>query len=114
MLFWGKGFQAHSPCYLVNTLRKLYRALGPLAGGILLDTLDLATFGPLGLYFGGILGFCVGWWMASIHEFGSYGRFLFATLAAIYLTMPLTELLPLATIISAFARYRGSGSNGGT
>ncbi|MHC4824323.1 MAG: hypothetical protein ACYTEP_09925 [Planctomycetota bacterium] len=96
---------------MTGTFRKLYRALGPLAGGILLDTLDLATFGPLGLYVGWMVGLLVGWWIASIHEFGSIGKALFAALAAVYLTMPMTELFPVATLVSAAARFRGKNDS---
>ncbi len=87
--------------------RRLYRALGPLAGGIILDTLDLATFGPFGLAVGWLVGFTVGWWIASLNDFGSWGRLGFALMSALYLTVPWTEVLPLATTVSALARYRG-------
>ncbi|MCP4093658.1 MAG: hypothetical protein GY747_09430 [Planctomycetes bacterium] len=90
----------------MELLRRVYRALGPIAGGILLDTIDLATFGPLGLYAGWIIGLAVGWWMASIYKFHFYGKVLFATLAAVYLTLPMTEFIPVATAVSAIARFR--------
>jgi|FLOH01.1.fsa_nt_gi hypothetical protein len=91
-----------------NTLLKFYRMLGPLGGGILLDTLDLATFGPFGIYFGWFIGLIVGWWMASIYQFGTVGKFVFASLAAIYLTLPMTEFVPIATLVSAISRFRGA------
>jgi len=94
---------------MTSTLRKLYVALGPVAGGILLDTLDIATFGPFGFYVGWLIGLPVGWWMAGVYGFGTFGRVLFATLAAVYLTLPMTEILPIATVISAVARFRGKG-----
>jgi len=91
---------------------KIYRALAPLAGGILLDTLDLATFGPIGFYVGWLIGAAVGYWMAGIYEFSGKGRLLFAFLSALYMTIPFTEILPVATTISAVARFRGSGKAG--
>lgn len=94
---------------MTSTLRRLYTALGPVAGGILLDVLDVATFGPFGFYVGWLIGLPVGWWMASIYGFGTFGKTLSATLAAVYLTAPFTEIFPVATIISAVARYRGKG-----
>lgn len=90
----------------MDFVRRIYHALGPIAGGILLDTIDLATFGPIGLYAGWLIGLTVGWWMASIYEFGFYGKVVFATFAAIYLTLPMTEFIPVATIVSAIARFR--------
>lgn len=94
---------------MTSTFRKLYMALGPVAGGILLDTLDIATFGPFGFYAGWLIGLPVGWWMASIYGFGPLGKTVFATLAAVYLTLPMTEIFPVATVISAIARFRGKG-----
>jgi hypothetical protein len=46
-------------------LRRLHRSIGPIAGGLILDLVDLATFGPIGLFGGWILGAAVGWWIAS-------------------------------------------------
>jgi hypothetical protein len=87
-------------------LVRLHRALGPLAGGMILDFVDLATFGPVGLFGGFLIGAAVGWWVSSIYGFTTQARILFATFAAIYTAIPFTELLPLATIISAIARFR--------
>lgn len=85
----------------MDSLKKLYRALGPIAGGLFLDMLDLATFGPFGFYVGWLVGLVVGWWMASIYGFGNLGKTAFACMAAVYLTMPFTEFMPVATVISA-------------
>ena len=87
-------------------LRRLYRALGPLAGGIILDFADLATFGPVGLVGGLFVGIAVGWWICSIYELSWQTRFLVAVIAGVYCTIPLTEMLPLATLISAIARFQ--------
>ena len=91
---------------MTTFFKRLHRTLGPLAGGLLLDTLDLATFGPFGIYAGWFIGLAVGWWMALLYDFRPSTRFLFASLAAIYLTLPMTEFIPVATLISAFARFR--------
>ena len=37
---------------------------------------------------------------------GRRGRVLFAVAAAVYLTVPMTEFLPLATLASALGRFR--------
>lgn len=87
-------------------LVRLHRALGPLAGGIILDVVDLATFGPIGLAFGWLVGGLVGWWVSSIYGFSAKGRLAFALLCAVYITIPFTGLFPLATIISSVARFR--------
>ncbi len=96
---------------MVTRLSKIYRALGPLAGGIILDLFDIATFGPLGIYAGWLVGYLVGWWITSFYSFKASTRFILASLAAIYLTIPMTELIPVATVVSALARYRGASDN---
>lgn len=87
-------------------IQRLHRALGPLAGGILLDVLDLATFGPVGLYGGFVIAAALGWWISSIYEFSNRARVIFAGLAAVYIAIPFTEIVPVATIVSALARWR--------
>ena len=90
---------------------RLHRALGPIAGGLILDFVDLATFGPFGIYGGFIFGGLIGWWISSIYEFQIRGRLIFAFLAAFYLFVPFTEVIPVATIISAFARFQTRRGN---
>ena len=87
-------------------LRRSYRALGPLAGGMILDFVDLATFGPLGLALGLPVGIAVGWWICSIYELSWQVRFLVVVVAGIYCMAPFTGALPLATLISAIARFQ--------
>lgn len=89
----------------VTIFERLHRALGPLAGGMIIDFVDFATFGPIGLVLGPVLGGLAGWWVSSIYHFGTRGRIVVATLAAIYCTIPFTELLPLATLVAAVARF---------
>ena len=38
----------------LSILERLHRSIGPVAGGMILDFADLATFGPLGFYLGPI------------------------------------------------------------
>ena len=90
-------------------LARLHRALGPLAGGLILDVVDLAMFGPLGLLAGPVVGAAVGWWVSSLYRLSATDRVVFAALAALYVSFPLTEVLPIATLISAFARFQPRG-----
>ena len=87
-------------------LVRLHRALGPLAGGLILDFVDLATFGPVGLAGGFLIGGAVAWWISSIYELPTGKRLLFAALAMAYVGMPFTGVLPVATLISATARFK--------
>jgi hypothetical protein len=88
-----------------SLILRLHRAFGPLAGGMILDAADLLTPGPVGLAGGQFVGMPVGWWISSIYGFTIPSRLLCATLAGVYCMTPGTELIPLATIISAAARF---------
>ncbi len=89
-----------------SPMERLYVALFPILGGLILDFADLATFGPIGLYAGMIVGCTVGWLISGIYGFSRNGRVIFSLLAGIYCTIPGTFFLPLATVISAMTRFR--------
>lgn len=88
---------------------RLQFAFGPLAAGILLDIADFATFGPAGLFCGFLIGAPLGWWLASCHRLPFDWKVLCAVLAGVYCTVPFTEFVPLATLVTAFVRYHQSG-----
>lgn len=88
-------------------LQRLQRSLGPVLGGLVLDTVDLATFGPVGLYGGFLLGGAVGWWVATLYGFGGARRGLVTGLAALYTGFPGTAFIPLATIVGGLVRVGG-------
>jgi hypothetical protein len=89
------------------------RSLGPIAGGFLLDLVDLATYGPLGLYGGFLLGGAAGWWLASRLGPSSKARIALALAAAVYSATPATEFVPLGTLagtLASLARRWGNHS----
>lgn len=88
-----------------NLCLRLHRAVGPVAGGLILDVCDLATFGPFALILGPFIGGAVGWYIATIYGFSKWTRRLWTIFAAIYCSIPFTALLPVATVISAIARF---------
>ena len=88
-----------------GTLSRIHRALGPVAGGLIIDFVDLATFGPIGIFLGLILGGGIGWWVGSIYRFSPENRTLWAVVCGIYCTIPFTAIFPVMTIISAVARF---------
>lgn len=83
---------------------RLRDALGPIAAGLLIDGVDFATFGPLGLVAGPLLGGVVGFWAASVYGFSGRGRWGLAAAVAAYCAIPSTEMLPLATVASVLSR----------
>jgi hypothetical protein len=80
-------------------------ALAPWAGGLLLDALDLATFGPVGIYGGFLVALFVGWWLASSHGFSRRGCAFIAVLSAVYIATPFTEVIPAATAVALLSRF---------
>ena len=89
-----------------HTLRRLNRAFGPIAAGVIIDLVDLATFGPIGLVLGLPVGGLAGYWMGTCLGLDRKARLLCALAAGIYCTIPFTELIPLATLVGAYARFR--------
>lgn len=85
---------------------RINRAFGPVAAGLVLDLMDLTTFGPIGLLIGLPVGAAVGWWMASALGVDKKSRRWFALAAAIYCTIPFTEIIPLATLAGAYVRFK--------
>lgn len=85
--------------------QRLNRAFGPVVAGLVIDFVDLATFGPIGVYLGLPIGAFAGYWMSRALGLGPKPSLLCALLAGIYCMIPGTEMLPIATIVGACARY---------
>ncbi|MDH3686315.1 MAG: hypothetical protein OEP95_08815 [Myxococcales bacterium] len=83
--------------------------IGPVVAGMLLDLVDLATFGPVGLYGGFVVGAGLGWWLAGQYGLSRRGRLFAAVAAAVYSATPATEWLPLGTLAGALLKWRRSG-----
>jgi len=88
--------------------KRLNRAFGPVIAGLIIDLVDLSTFGPMGFYFGLPLGGGCGYWMGRTLGLSHKHSFYCALAAGIYCMIPVSEFLPLATLVGAFARYRES------
>ena len=86
-------------------LERLSYALGPLGVGFILDALDLATFGPIGLCLGALVGGYAGWILSKHEGIDRNLRIAFAICAAAYMTIPFTEAIPAATILVMLARF---------
>lgn len=84
---------------------RLNRAFGPVVAGLIIDLVDLATFGPLGLVLGLPIGAFAGYWMGRALGLAPKPSLLCALAAGIYCTLPGTEMLPIATVVGACARY---------
>ena len=82
------------------------RAFGPVMAGLIIDLVDLATFGPMGLAFGFILGGGVAWYLCRLYGLSLRQKLLWSLAAGIYCTIPFTEFIPVGTLVGAFIRYR--------
>jgi hypothetical protein len=92
-----------------NLGKRLNRAFGPIFAGMIIDLVDLATFGPIGLVLGIPIGGLAGFWMGRCLGLSKLASFYCAIAAGVYCTIPFTEVIPLATLVGAYARFRESG-----
>ena len=88
--------------------QRLNRAFGPVVAGLIIDFVDLATFGPIGTYLGLPIGAFAGFWMGRALGLERTPSLLCALAAGIYCMMPGTEMIPIAPVVGALARYRES------
>lgn len=93
----------------VKLAKRVNRAFGPIMAGVIIDVIDFATFGPIGFILGLPVGGLAGYWMGRCLGLSKIASFYCAIAAGIYCTIPFTELLPLATLVGAYVRFKESG-----
>lgn len=77
----------------------------PVAGGLAIDLVDFATFGPVGIVLGALVGGMVTWSVAKRHGLNPNMTRLMTIIGAVYCTIPFTEFLPLATLLAIVSRF---------
>ena len=82
--------------------------LGPVIAGLLLDLLDLATYGPIGLWAGLLVGGLGGYFLAASMGVEPGRRLRYALGAGAYCMLPFTAFLPVATLLGTVIRLRES------
>lgn len=92
-----------------GTIHRLNHAMGPVVAGMIIDTVDFVTFGPIGLAIGIPVGAIAGYWLGQSMALGKNASLFCAVAAGIYCTIPFTELLPLGTMVGALVRYKDAG-----
>lgn len=85
--------------------QRVYVSIFPVLGGLILDFTDFVTFGPIGLYFGFVIGSVIGYLVSRIYGFSLKSTIIWSLLAGVYCTIPGTGVFPIATIISAVSRF---------
>ena len=88
-----------------SVAKRAERAFGPVGAGLILDLVDLGTFGPMGVFFGGVIGAVVGWYLARVLGVPRRWRTWMIVAAAVYCMIPFTEFIPAATLFGALARF---------
>ena len=71
-----------------------------IAAGLAIDLLDLTLAGPLGVA-GAIVAGTLVWWLVRARGWTGPLRWFAVALTAIYCVLPLTELVPLGTLVGA-------------
>ena len=92
-----------------KTIARLNNAMGPIAAGVIIDMIDIITFGPVGLVLGVPIGAAAGYWLGQSMNLRTNQCLMCALAAGIYCTIPFTELLPLGTLVGAIVRFNESG-----
>ena len=88
-----------------DSLRRLNHAMGPVLAGMIIDAVDLVTFGPVGLVLGLPVGALAGYWLGQSMGLDKSASGICALAAGVYCMIPFTEVLPLGTIVGALVRY---------
>lgn len=88
-----------------GSFNRINHAMGPVVAGMIIDAVDLITFGPLGLVLGIPVGSLAGYRLGQSMKLDRNACFICALAAGVYCTIPFTELLPLGTIVGALVRY---------
>ena len=83
---------------------RIKQFFGPVLAGALVDAVDLATFGPIGLSLGLLAGGVVGWWLGPMLGLARDRRWLGGLLSGLYCMTPFTSVLPLASLSALLAR----------
>jgi len=96
------------------TRRAEDRGLGPVLGGLVIDAVDAATFGPVGVWLGLPAGALAGWLLTrpAAHRLPPWRRAALVVLAAVYCAVPWTAPFPVATGLALAARWLSPASRG--
>ncbi|MCP4106250.1 MAG: hypothetical protein GY749_12040 [Desulfobacteraceae bacterium] len=87
-------------------IQRLKNALGPIIPGLMIDLVDLITFGPIGVSGAGlVIGGVAGYWIASSFKLPIKKRLIGSAIAGAYCTLPFTGVVPVGTLIGAYVRF---------
>ena len=82
------------------------KALLPILSGLLIDVIDFATFGPLGIYTGFVLGAAAAYFLCRLQDIAPRQSLYVAVAAGLYCMTPLTEFIPVGTALGTYLAWR--------
>jgi len=82
------------------------RAIGPVLSGLIIDVLDLATLGGVGMSLGFLLGTPAGWYLARNLGLDRRRALYVALACGVYCAIPVTSPVPIATLLGVWVRAR--------
>ncbi len=77
-----------------------------MAAGLILDAVDFATYGPIGLWAGFFVGGAAGYLLAAALGVTAERRLGYALVAGGYCMLPFTAFFPCATVLGSLIRWR--------
>ncbi len=89
----------------INDKKSPLDALMPLFIGMLVDMVDLATLGPIGMAWGWLIGGVGSFVVCSIYNVKLKIKVITSILIGLYCSMPGTSFLPLATVLSVLWKW---------
>lgn len=84
--------------------QRFKRSFGPVLAGLVIDLVDFATIGPLQPILGLPVGTLCGWSAFGPLRMPTRQRLSLALACGLYCALPVTNFIPFATILGAFAR----------
>jgi len=81
------------------------RVFGPVIAGLLIDMIDLALWGPMGVLLGLFIGGGMTWYLTSFFQIRPAARIAWTLAAGIYCALPFTQFVPLGTLVGLVIRY---------
>jgi hypothetical protein len=95
------------------TIQPVAHPVPAILAGLVIDLLDLSLAGPLGIA-GALVAGTLVWWLTQTRALSSAARWSLIAAVVLYCVLPLTELVPLGTLVGAgisIADWRASKKN---
>ncbi|MCB1045319.1 MAG: hypothetical protein KDC35_20425 [Acidobacteria bacterium] len=79
----------------------------PILVGMVVDMLDLATLGPLGVMWGWLIGGVGTYVVATLNKVPPKPKLFWSVVVGLYCSIPGTSFLPVATVMMTLWKWLG-------